>query len=126
LERSKACNRALDPAKKSLRRHVYRLRGVYAMSLEQYAALYDAAAGKCQICGVDIAPEHIAAATQDGVKRNIDHDHHTGKIRGLLCPPCNRGLSYLGDDLTNYDRAAQYLERHRKACSGRKLGRSYN
>jgi hypothetical protein len=117
LERSKACNRAMDPAKKSMRRLVYRLRGVYSMSLEQYKALYDAAGGKCQVCAVEIAPEHSAGAIQDGVKRNVDHDHDTGRIRGLLCPRCNRGLGYLGDDLTNYVRAARYLERHQKACS---------
>lgn len=116
LRRNRAYNRALDPAKKKARQLVRRLRDVYNLTLERYEALYNAAGGKCQICGVEIAPEHRTDADQEGVKRNIDHDHNTGRVRGLLCPPCNRGLGYFGDDLMNYVRAARYLGRHERVC----------
>ena len=39
----------------------------------------------------------------------IDHDHHTGQIRGLLCNPCNRAIGMLGDDAEVVQAAADYL-----------------
>lgn len=56
--------------------------------------------GKCAICGNPPTTSR---------KLSIDHDHHTGKIRGLLCTRCNMGLGYLSniDILT---KASKYLE----------------
>lgn len=115
-ERNREANRALDPLKKRKRRFIYHLRGKFKMTLEEYAELYDAAGGQCQICGTAIAPEHLADELQEGVKRNLDHDHETGHVRGLLCGLCNRGLGYLGENPKNYLRAARYLARHEKVC----------
>lgn len=39
----------------------------------------------------------------------IDHDHETGKIRGLLCSGCNAGLGQLGDTAESVYRAYLYL-----------------
>jgi hypothetical protein len=39
----------------------------------------------------------------------VDHDHKTGKIRGLLCGPCNRGLGYLHDSPELLERLAAYV-----------------
>jgi hypothetical protein len=41
---------------------------------------------------------------------NIDHDHKTGQVRGLLCSGCNTGLGHLGDDIQGLKRALEYLE----------------
>lgn len=41
----------------------------------------------------------------------VDHDHVTGKVRGVLCPNCNRGMSYIDDDGW-LDNAKAYLERN--------------
>lgn len=40
---------------------------------------------------------------------HIDHDHSTGKVRGLLCSNCNTGIGLLGDSAEICGRAQAYL-----------------
>ena len=51
---------------------------------------------ECVICGSE-------------EKLVVDHDHKSGKIRGMLCNHCNRGLGHFRDDPTLLEFAAQYL-----------------
>ena len=41
---------------------------------------------------------------------HLDHDHTTGKIRGVLCQTCNTGLGKLGDNIQGLLKALNYLE----------------
>jgi hypothetical protein len=72
-------------------------RGAYRNAISD-EALKDlkATTHECVICG-------------DGTTLVIDHDHVTGKIRGMLCNHCNRGLGHFRDDPTLLEFAAQYL-----------------
>jgi hypothetical protein len=75
----------------------------YGITIEQYEALVVAQDGCCAICGSDNPRSH---------KRRyfaIDHDHITGKIRGLLCIPCNTGIGGLQDDPALLESALRYL-----------------
>ena len=76
------------------------LRNKYGLSVEDYAMLFESCGGKCAICGT----------TQFGTKRpHVDHDHETGKVRGLLCSRCNLGIGYFGDSPELLLEAAAYL-----------------
>lgn len=63
---------------------------------------------RCAICGVDAEGLwHGRAIRRDGW--HIDHDHATGKVRGILCPPCNLILGYARDDVRVLAQAIAYL-----------------
>lgn len=53
----------------------------------------------CAICGTYI----------DKRTAHLDHDHETGKLRGVLCMKCNVGLGMFGDSCLNLDKAIQYI-----------------
>jgi len=77
-------------------------------SKEQFNTLFEAQAGKCAICG---ATEGHRSRYQAIYRLAIDHDHRTGKIRGLLCNNCNRGLGRFKDSIETLQAAISYLKR---------------
>ena len=78
-----------------------RLVRTYGITLDQYEILLQESNGRCGICGNKPRKYPL----------NVDHEHSTGIIRGLLCMRCNRGLGLLGDSLERIDKARLYLER---------------
>lgn len=48
-------------------------------------------------------------------KLNVDHDHATGKIRGLLCGNCNRALGLVKDNFETLLRLHKYLRKSNAA-----------
>ncbi len=81
----------------------------YGITRADYEAMLAKQCGVCAIC----QREERCRLKIGGVLRSlaIDHDHDTGKVRGLLCASCNRGIARFGDDPIALRRAAEYLER---------------
>ena len=77
------------------------LRRTYGLSVRDLAALVESQGGTCAICETRPA-EHV------------DHDHVTGRVRGVLCFPCNVALGHLKDDVALFRKAIGYLERTRE------------
>lgn len=79
------------------------LKRKYNMTLEDYNKLSEQQAGRCKICN-----------KEESSKKNkflcVDHNHSTGKIRGLLCNTCNRALGLFQDDITILYNAFIYLQ----------------
>jgi hypothetical protein len=55
----------------------------------------------CQICTAEFSSK---------LKRNVDHCHKTGKIRGVLCRFCNVGLGKFYDSESRLQKAIKYLQ----------------
>lgn len=85
------------------------LRRSFGMSLDEYQRLYDSQDGVCAICR---KPESVIRAGKV-LSLAVDHDHTSGRIRGLLCNNCNRGVGLFSDDTTIISRAVEYLRRER-------------
>lgn len=71
----------------------------YGLTIERYDGMLVAQGGVCAICGNPPKKRRLC----------VDHDHKTGKVRGLLCFRCNYGLSWFRDKPELFDTAAGYL-----------------
>lgn len=76
----------------------YNLERKFGLTQEAYNQLSEKQNGKCAVC-FQVCSRKLA----------VDHDHRTGRIRGLLCNKCNRGIGYLQDDEGILQNALEYL-----------------
>ncbi len=86
-----------------LRKRAKRL-AVYGLTLADYDEMVKKLNGLCPICG---SPPQQSFS--------LDHDHLTGKFRGLLCSFCNTALGLLRDNKNIMARAIAYLEKFEDA-----------
>jgi hypothetical protein len=77
---------------------------VYGITESHYDNLLTSQEGKCSIC------ETNNPSSKHGFF-SIDHCHSTGKIRGLLCQHCNKGLGMFKDDVAILQQAIEYLRK---------------
>lgn len=85
------------------------LKATYNITAEDFEAMLEVQGGVCAICG-----KEDARRREDGTPYplSVDHDHASGRVRLLLCGPCNSGLGLFGDDPELLTRAAEYLRLH--------------
>lgn len=76
----------------------------YGITRQDYNEMLEAQGDSCAIC------KTMDIGRKGHTHFHVDHDHSTGKIRGLLCDLCNRGLGYFKDDPYLLGKAVKYLE----------------
>lgn len=87
----------------------------YGVTPEQFDQLLSEQQGACAIC---------RQQPDEGRVLHVDHDHHTKKIRGLLCDTCNGGLGMFKDQQDLLRAAVAYLEKPQREPAICPLGRS--
>ena len=109
----KPCSRAYGKLQRELHPEKYKLKDFksdlkknYGMTLDEYKALHKSQDGRCACCGIE------GSKFKRGL--NVDHDHKTSVIRGLLCNRCNPGIGYFEDSIENLHKAIKYLEKFKK------------
>lgn len=75
----------------------------YGIDESHFVELVIRSQGLCDCCERQLETGGKAS------KLNIDHDHSTGLIRGILCTNCNTGIGMLGDDVDTLTKAIDYL-----------------
>jgi hypothetical protein len=93
MERFKAAGKRTVSNRKS------HLKRKYGLTLQEFDALLASQGGGCAICGRPDAD-------------NVDHDHTTGRVRGILCFNCNVAIGQLEDDEDRLAAAMTYVTRN--------------
>jgi hypothetical protein len=88
------------------------LKRKYGITEEDYQSVLVSQGGVCAICGE-------LELSKTG-RLHIDHNHDTGKVRGLLCGQCNKGIGLFKDTPDLLLSAAKYLKRHQPSITGLK------
>jgi len=82
-------------------RRQWMLENRYGITQEEFDVLKEQQGGRCAICDTECEDLHI------------DHDHLSGKVRGLLCGSCNRAIGLLKEDPAVVRKAVEYLEKNK-------------
>jgi Recombination endonuclease VII len=94
---------------KGARQRVHRLQRIYGLSAEDVQSRIDEQGGLCALC-------------RERPAEHVDHDHQTGRVRGVLCFLCNVGLGQFTDRPDLLRRAIDYLEtttwQRTQVCTG--------
>jgi hypothetical protein len=77
----------------------------YNMTLEDFDLMLAEQKGVCKICGKN--PKGMQNSRKHLC---VDHDHKTGKVRGLLCGSCNVALGLFGHGVELLKNSIVYLE----------------
>lgn len=97
-EKHKAQHARRDPSKRA----AWYLKNKYGLTQTQYDLLLAKQEFVCAICKTDAPAANVW---------NVDHDHRTEKVRGLLCSHCNWLLGHAKDDTGILTNAISYLQR---------------
>jgi len=81
---------------------------LYGISQAEFDAILVKQGGRCAICQTQNPGVH--GRKTDGENWHVDHNHQSGKVRGLLCFACNVGIGHLKDDPVLVKAALNYLQ----------------
>ena len=85
------------PKKKSHYDWAFHIKQKYGLTAVQYHEMLKQQGGGCKLCGRRAIKNRLP----------VDHDHATGRIRGILCTPCNRAVGIVE---ANIDKLVEYLK----------------
>jgi hypothetical protein len=85
------------------------LKHKYGITLEQHKQMLKESNGLCEICGKEEIRKGIKGKV---INLSIDHNHQSGKIRGLLCQNCNSSLGALKEDIKILENMINYLKKY--------------
>ena len=85
----------------------YDLKRRFGITQADYDRMVVAQCGACQICG--LVPSEDPDAPRGYRLLVVDHDHVTGKVRGLLCNNCNTMLGQAKDNIETLTKSIEYL-----------------
>lgn len=74
----------------------------YGMTYEQWESMRERENYRCMVCGI--------SEDELGKRLDVDHCHTSGKVRGLLCNPCNTMIGHARDSVAVLEAAAAYLK----------------
>lgn len=89
---------------KTKRYYDYQLRKFFHIDLEQFQQLSRIQKGLCAVCK--------RKPTGKRWRLCVDHNHKTGKIRGLLCIKCNAALGQLDENVSFMKNLITYIRRY--------------
>lgn len=81
-----------------------RVKAKYGLTQAEFESLLNEQDNKCAICKVRLSSGKNSP--------RLDHNHSTGRFRGILCNNCNAALGMLKDDACIVAQAEQYLKKH--------------
>lgn len=92
----------------------WQLKKNFGITIEQYDLLLAKQNSVCAICG------RLESVIVKGIRRRltVDHDHNTGKVRGLLCLGCNISIGRFNDDIGLLNAAVEYLRENQTNETG--------
>jgi hypothetical protein len=86
------------------------LKSTYGITLAEFDALVEQQKGVCAICE---KPETRKSRYGGTCRLHVDHDHNTGRVRGLLCHNCNSAIGHAKEDVNVLARSIIYLDKHK-------------
>ena len=69
----------------------------FGLTLDEFSAMILEQNNKCKTCGCELE------------KPQVDHNHITGKVRGLLCKPCNMSMGLLKENTQTLYNMISYI-----------------
>lgn len=96
-------NRNTQASRDPQQRRAYSLKKLYGITLREYDIMANQQNNLCAICQRPPSGKGCHAVLA------VDHDHKSGKVRGLLCAGCNKLLGYAKDNASVLQNAILYL-----------------
>ncbi len=108
LEKYKRTKRKYRRSEKGINKYLERK---YNIDLKTLNELKRKQKNKCKICGKNLKDQYGNGKKVNKKDMTVDHNHKTGKVRGLLCNRCNTFLGYCSDNPYIIIRSIKYIQK---------------